>query len=289
VIVLDARRIAVSLGGELSGRDSILCPGPGHSPQDRSLSVALDPNASGGFLTHSFAGDDWRACRDYVRERLGLPLETGPRRAREARQRPSQPQREGDDHAKKIAEALSLWAEGVDPRPTIVKTYLCLRRLELDDEIAGRVLRWHAGIGAMLALFRSVETDEPRAISRTFLDRDGRKLGRKFLGPVRGAAVKLDADENVLGGLHIGEGVETCMSARQLGLRPAWALGSAGAVEAFHVLGGIESLTLLAEHDCASASAVEACAARSHGAGREVLIDQALVGKDLNDALRGAS
>ena len=56
---------------------------------------------------------------------------------------------------------------------------------------------------------------------------------------------------------------------------------------AFPILGGIECLTLLAEHDDASARAVEACATRWSAAGREVFINRAIGGKDLNDALRG--
>jgi putative DNA primase/helicase len=65
--------IARRLGGQISGGDTILCPGPGHSVRDRSLAVKLDPNAPDGFLTYSHAGDDWRECRNHVRERLGLP------------------------------------------------------------------------------------------------------------------------------------------------------------------------------------------------------------------------
>ena len=184
-----------------------------------------------------------------------------------------------------------MWAEGVNPRATLAELYLRSRHLDLDADVAGRVLRWHARTGALLALFRNIETDEPQAVGRTFLDREGRKLGRKFLGPVGGAAIKLDADENVVGGLNIGEGAETCQAARQLGLRPAWALGSAGAIAAFSLLSGVECLTLLTENDEAGRQAVEACARRWHDAGRQVLIDRALLGKDLNDALalRGAS
>lgn len=63
---------ATALGGEVSGR-RILCPGPGHSAADRSLSVWLDPLSSEGFSVHSFSGDDPITCRDYVRSRLGLP------------------------------------------------------------------------------------------------------------------------------------------------------------------------------------------------------------------------
>ena len=61
------------LGGEVVGRNILLCPGPGHSPKDRSLQVTLDARAPDGIVVHSFAGDHWQDCRDYVRERLGLP------------------------------------------------------------------------------------------------------------------------------------------------------------------------------------------------------------------------
>ena len=63
---------AAALGGEVAGHNTILCPGPGHSSKDRSLSVKLDPTAPDEFLTYSHAGDDWRLCRDHVRPRLGL-------------------------------------------------------------------------------------------------------------------------------------------------------------------------------------------------------------------------
>src|SRR5438132_973991 len=75
---MDAARLAISLGGELAGRDRILCPGPGHSPHDRSLSVRLDPAAPEGFLVHSFAADDWRECRDHVRHSLGCVPSAAP-------------------------------------------------------------------------------------------------------------------------------------------------------------------------------------------------------------------
>jgi putative DNA primase/helicase len=182
---------------------------------------------------------------------------------------------------------MRVWTPAIDPRGVApVMAYLHGRRLALDDELAGRVIRWHPGIGAMLALFCNVLTGEPRAISRTFLDREGKKLGRKFLGPVRSAAVMLDPFDCVTHGLFIGEGVETCMAARQFNLRPVWALGSAGAIEMFPVLSGVEALTLLMEADEASARACAACAERWHAAGREVFINAPTIGKDLNDAIR---
>ena len=65
-------KIAELLGGEVRG-DHVHAPGPGHSAGDRSLSVLLDASAPDGFVVNSFAGDDAHRCRDYVRDRLGLP------------------------------------------------------------------------------------------------------------------------------------------------------------------------------------------------------------------------
>ena len=72
---------------------------------------------------------------------------------------------------------------------------------------------------------------------------------------------------NVALGLHIGEGVETCMSARQLGLKPTWALGDAGQIPKFPVLSGVEAITLISENDDNGASqrACEACALARRG------------------------
>ncbi len=282
-MISDSRRAASALRGEIVGRDEILCPGPGHDLRDRSLSVRISASSPDGFLTHSFAGDDWRECRDHVRRLLGIERDrqTAPRLATEIRRRAPPALKDNSG----TAPALALWRASVDPRRTLAERYLSGRGLDLGDDIAGAVLRWNAAIGAMVALFHDIRTDEPRAVSRTFLDSEGRKLGRKFLGPVGGGAIKLDSDEGVLGGLHIGEGVETSMSARQLGLRPAWALGSKGAIRSFPIVNGIEALTILAEPD--AAAEVEACAARWHAAGREVLINRAIGGKDLNDTLGG--
>jgi hypothetical protein len=70
--MLTLPEVAKLLGGEVSG-DEVRAPGPGHSRVDRSLSVKLDKNAPGGFVTHSFAGDDPIFCKDYARKKIGLP------------------------------------------------------------------------------------------------------------------------------------------------------------------------------------------------------------------------
>jgi RecA-family ATPase len=65
----DLQTIARLLGGVVND-GQVLAPGPDHSRADKSLSVKVTPN---GFVVNSFAGDDPIVCRDYVREKLGLP------------------------------------------------------------------------------------------------------------------------------------------------------------------------------------------------------------------------
>jgi hypothetical protein len=64
------RSMAAALGGDVAGA-SILCPAPGHSPRDRSLSVTLSSTHPDGFVVYSHANDPWQDCRDHFRSRLG--------------------------------------------------------------------------------------------------------------------------------------------------------------------------------------------------------------------------
>jgi hypothetical protein len=126
----------------------------------------------------------------------------------------------------------------------------------------------------MLALMRQIEGDRPTAVQRTALTPDGDKIERRMLGIAGGAAIKLDADAEVTHSLTIGEGFETCLSARQLNFRPTWALGSVAAVANFPVIPAIEAVHLLEEtgDHGASARAVEECGTRWYAAGREVIV-----------------
>jgi hypothetical protein len=200
------------------------------------------------------------------------------------------------------AMAMRDWGEGVDPPGTPVEAHLASRKLRLPEEICGNVLRWHPRKRALLALFRNIVTNDPQAVMRMFFDAEGRlrvhvdpetgkKTKRWFLGPVAGAAVKLDVDEAVrgCGVLHIGEGVETCMAARQIGLKPCWALGSAGAIAKFQLLDGVNALLILREHCEANQSAAEECAERWFDGGREVFDVWPNRGKDVNDAIKGGA
>ena len=307
-MIPDARAIARALGGEVAGQQ-VLAPGPGHSRLDRSLSIRIEPGAPAGFIVFSFAGDDPLACKDYVRERLGLPewepgdeqdrRVEGPRRtrfdqtavSREAAKRP----RSEDDHHR-IERAVAIWHKAQDPRGTLAQIYLNVhRKLDLDDDLAGGVLRFHPAcpwrnentgktdrVPALIAAFRSIDDGTITAIHRIALDSDGSKLGRRMLGVVHRAAVMLDPIGTELA---IGEGVETCMAARQLGIRSTWALGSTGSITGFPILDGIKQLTILGETGAASQDAIRFCGSRWRRAGRRVFIVMPSVGTDLNDEL----
>lgn len=300
--VIDLAAIRAALGGDIAGRQ-VLCPGPGHGRRDRSLAVKPEPSAPDGFLVTSFAGDNWQDCKNYVRDRLGIEREPSRRavdRAERIERRRAAAKALAAERQRRTDRALVPWDEGRDPRRTVAERYLAARGLDLLDELAGRVLRFHPAlpwldddgqlvrVPAMLALMRCVRTDAPLAVHRTALTLDGQKLGRKMLGPSGGAAIKLDAAGAITTALVVGEGVESTMSARRLGFAPAWALGSAGEIERLPVLRGIERLSILEEIDGgASARAVEACGTRWTKAGREVFAVLPRVGNDMNDALRG--
>ena len=292
-MTLDPRAIARALGGEATGCN-VLAPGPGHSRADRSLSVKIDSAACDGFIVHSFAGDDPIACRDHVRDAIGL---SKPARGRK-RSMPGHPRPDptkSDDLTTTIALALHIWHEAHDPRGTIVEAYLRSRKLVLHDDLCGEVLRFHTTLNykgahapGMVALFRDIATNEPCGVHRTLLDRDGSKFGRRMLGCAKHAAIKLDADEEVAVGLVIGEGLETGLAARLAGFRPVWALGSAGAIAAFPVPPGIEAITILGEidDDGANCRAAHACAARWMAAGQNAFVIVPLAGGDLADIWR---
>jgi hypothetical protein len=291
------REAARLLGGE-AHRDRVLCPGPGHSPGDRSLEVWLKADAPGGMLVHSFAGDDVMQCRDHVRELLGLE-EWRPGRSRDWRRpipsdlpRRSAPITVDPDQAARIRLALEIWHQARDLRGTLAETYLRSRRIEVSEDLA-HALRFApalhydgAMVAGMVALLRDCPTWSPCGIHRTFLAADGTKIERRMLGRASGAAIMLDDLGDVVSGLHVGEGVETTLAARMLGYRPAWALGSAGAIAAFPVLPGIEAISVFTENDEASGQAAIALAARYETAGCEAFIYQP-PGGDFADAIEG--
>jgi hypothetical protein len=153
------------------------------------------------------------------------------------------------------------------------------------DKISGEPTR----IPAMLAVMRNIYTDEVTAVQRTALTQTGEKIGRMALGPKTSAAIKFSADEDVTMGLAIGEGLETMLSAMQLGFTPAWALGDANNVRHFPVVSGIGCLTIVVDNDesgTGQRAALE-CSTRWTSAGREVFrIIPDRCGEDINDVVQ---
>ena len=297
--VLDnLQHVAHALGGEVSA-GQVLAPGPGHGSHDRSLAVRPAQNAPDGLLIYSHCGDDLRTCRDHVLSRLGI-IRGRALRVTEKRWLP-----EVDEPDKgRIERAVTLWCQGTEPRETLVEKYLISRGIALAPELAMRVIRFHAAcpwrdklsgelthIPAMLSVMRNIRTNEATAVQRTALSLAGEKIGRMTLGRKTGAAIKLSADEDVTMGLAIGEGLETLLSAMQLGFTPAWALGDASNVRNFPVVSGIGCLTIIVDNDesgTGQRAALE-CSNRWTSAGREVFrIIPDRCGDDMNDVVARA-
>jgi putative DNA primase/helicase len=92
-------------------------------------------------------------------------------------------------------------------------------------------------------------------------------------------------------GLCIGEGIETCLAGRQMGLRPVWCAISTPGITDFPVLPSIAGLHIFRENDAnlAGPKASEDCASRWRAAGHAVIVADPASGRDLNDELRGAA
>jgi Toprim domain len=183
----------------------------------------------------------------------------------------------------------------------VAQQYLRSRALSLAGDVAGAVLRFHPscpwrcensggtiGVPALIAAFTSIDDDTVTAVHRIRLDQPERwpKADRRMLGIVHRSAVKLNAATDTL---HVGEGIETCLAARQLGHAPAWALGSVGAIAKFALIDGVDRLAILGETGAASANAIRLCGHRWHRAGRKVQIIMPDVGSDLNDQVMAAA
>lgn len=304
--VLTLPEIARALGGQVAGRQ-VLAPGPGHSRRDRSLAIKPAVTAPGGFVVTSYADDDWRECRDYVAQRLGLPrfdadretwndpIENMRRRAARALAE----KQEAQDRARNEARARARLAEAGDPRGSVVEAYLRSRNIEIPEHMAGVTILYHPAcpwladdgtltrVHAMLLPLVNLATGQVVGAHRTALTSSAEKIGRKVLGTAAGCVIQLEPATEAL---TIGEGLETSLSARAIGFRPVWAAYSVNEIARLPVIDGVTSLTLLGERDAtgANARAVDRCGSRWHAAGRDVQVAMPLPGfGDFNDQLCG--
>jgi putative DNA primase/helicase len=256
---MDARAITKALGGKWAGRYG-LAHCPVHA--DSTPSLKISDSTHRGIDVHCFAGCDWRDVKNELRRQgllngsfsaQGLPRAIPP-----------------EDEHKNIAPALSLWRESVPLPGTLGETYFIEHRgLKIGDLNLEHAIRYHRVHRMVVALMTDAISNEPFGIHRTFLDANGKKRERKMLG--RQGVVRITPDEDVTYGLGIAEGVEDAL-AIALEWGPAWAATSAGAIERFPVLSGIDHLTIFADADSAGTRAARVCADRWIAAGQEAQI-----------------
>jgi len=225
--------IVAALGGDLyAGGSRASIPAPGHSIDDRSVSLML---ADDRVIIHGFGAADWRTVRDDLRVRGFIDDAgrlNGGGRARESSPRP--------DRRLRVETALHLWTATIE-RPPYGPADLYLRRRAVMGEVTASNLRLHPA--APLSVYQSGGRVRPALIARisdaedrltavelTYLETNGLlatglRVARKTVGHVPpGAAVRLSpAAENML----VGEGVVTTLSAMDRFGLPGWALMAA--------------------------------------------------------------
>ncbi|MFK5980961.1 MAG: toprim domain-containing protein [Rhizobiaceae bacterium] len=284
--MMSIQSAAHALGGDVSG-GAILCPGPGHSRHDRSLSVKFDPNAPDGFLVKSFCDDDFRDCRDFVKERLGIETDYQSHSHEDFQQSEAiKPMAPDPEKLNKKQSARKIWDGSRALVGTPAEDYLHGRGLVSPNSPS---LRYNPtcpfkskSVPAMIGAIVDIETNEFRGVHRTRLDAKEKAM----LGIAAGAVVKLSANDEVTTALFLAEGIETTLAIMEMGFKPAWATLSAGSMAKFPVLNGIECLTIFADNDASGTGqrAAQKCGAQWVAADREVVIHGApSVGTDFAD------
>lgn len=321
--MLTAESIARALGGKRSGKGWKACC-PAHDDHDPSLSI--DEGDVGKVLVNCHAGCEQDAVINALRtkglwpdERKTAPenshskLNGAPHRQSHAPPRdpefiPRHPKAPANsdkpENEGRTAHAVRIFQEAGPLQNTPGWAHLIRRGIDVSElpQSLNEVLRWHPHCpwqrgtrGCMVALFTDVITGEPKAIHRTAITQNGEKVGRQYLGPMAECVIRLWPDDAVTTGIAIGEGIETVLAAatriihRGTLLRPVWAAGDANNIASLPVLAGIESLTLLVDHDAnqAGETAAKRCTERWIAAGREVhwLVPHA-VDADFNDIIK---
>jgi putative DNA primase/helicase len=253
---MDARAITAALGGKWQGRYG-LCRCPTHA--DSTPSLKISDSDRRGIDVHCFAGCDWKEIKDELKRQnlldgercSGTPLLKG-----------------AEPDPKKID--WSLWHRAVPLPGTLAEKYFVhYRKLKISRLDLDHCLRFNRVHRMVVALMTDPVTNDPVGIHRTYLNAEGGKFDRKMLG--HQGVVRITDDPDVTYSLGIAEGIEDTL-AIALDWGPAWAATSAGAIERFPVLSGINCINIFADDDTAGAKAAHACAERWTAAGKEARI-----------------
>jgi hypothetical protein len=262
--------LARLLGGEWDG-NTIVCPSPRQSPDDRSCIVRINTVTGQPYIY--YCNGPKPAAYKMVRAALGL---TAPRSANP-----------------EIANRI--WGETSPASGTLVEVYLRSRALTLPLPAS---VRFHPRLKhkenggwwpAMVAERQNVN-GQRTGVHRTFLCRDGSGKAlvdpqRKDIGRNDGGAIRLAA---IAPEIAVGEGIETTLSVMQWTGLPGWATGSADAMRSLLLPPEIRSVIICADGDEPGEAAARAAAARWKGEGRSVRIARAPARKDFNDLLKEA-
>lgn len=293
--MVELRELVREKGGDLyAGGNAAVLPGPGHSRNDRSLSVRLCAESS-RVVFYSFANDSVRDCMAYLgigptEGRQSTPAERAREKARRAHEK-----RVLEDRDRQICRLI--WNGTQDAEGSPVEAYLWTRGLVCDGIVD---IRFHAAAPrakeavddkpipthpAMVALVRDAGGG-PRALHMTFITPDGRKAfgdrSRLMFGSVRGHAVQLGRPSD--GVLAVGEGIETCGAYSTLKGLPCWSCLSTAGMQNFVLPRWVRRLVIAADGDRGGMLAAATLAERAIKV-CDVQIDPAPEGKDWADVL----
>lgn len=287
---MTAETVAKALGGHRAGATWMArCP----AHDDSSPSLAISAGKHGKVLVRCHAGCHQRDVIAALIER-GLWDATDKHPDIIARKHPKNLEREPDPDAKARTEAaLAIWRASQDIAGSLGETYLRSRGIAPSPLPA---LRFHPGLKhasggvwpAMVALVVHGETGEALAVHRTFLARDGHGKApvdppKMMLGPCRGGVVRLGEPCDTL---MVGEGIETCLAAKQATGKPAWAALSTSGLRSLDLPRAIAKVIVLADGDEPGEAAAQHCARRWQREGRSVWIARPPSGMDFNDLLK---
>lgn len=294
----DLREIAQRLGGDIyQGGRAAVVPGPGHSKQDRSLSLRLAEDGR-RLLWHSFAGD----AADQVRKHLGLEAGELARETEAERRRRETAERRELERKRRYCG--TLWAETSPATGSLVERYLASRGLHgpIPDTVRfhGRAqlsYPWRIDGGelrtwpAMVCLVQHAN-GAPCGLHVTALRPDGSgkadlRAPRRMLAEAAAGAVRLVPIRED-GVLAVAEGIETALAFRQLTGTPTWAALSAGGLRAFVPPPGLKRLIIAADSDDHGEGLAAARALAERARSRvETVIMPAPEGTDWNDQVKG--
>jgi hypothetical protein len=249
-----------AVGGDLYGPSRAMIPGPGHSPDDRSVSVLLD--RSGRLIVSSWGRSSWQEVVDDLRRRGFIDEEKRLRGAGSSAGYHGGSDARELSAARKARVAALVWSAGQPAAGTLSERHIRLRGVArplpafdaLRHALAAPLRAYDAPDGrchpAMLAALRD-PAGGLTAVEITFLDRSGARterlrLSRKIIGPIPpGSAVRIDpAAPEML----VGEGVFTTLSATERFDLPGWALLSTSRLRTWTPPSGVRAVLVAGDN-----------------------------------------